>query len=104
MISLILSAMLAYVPIVDGQRIDLDYVAEVPYNLAITEPFMSDVLIIGGEYRIELHEFTGYYEIGMVETPLLFYSNGDYVGQIVPESSSLLCILTGMFIVKGMRK
>ena len=106
-LSLITSAILTFVPVVDGSRVVLDHETDLPYLLGITSPFECDVLITGGDFRIEMDNFRGDYEVGMMDIPLDFYCDGEYIGQISPEPATACFLFGGIILfrkMKGFRK
>lgn len=109
MIPLIISAMFAWYPTIDGQRVQLDAQAQNPYWLGVSCPprEIIDCTAFQGHSRLfDLDDFTGtdwyLYRVTLPE-PVKFYSEGNYVGQIVPEPVTFLMVLFGTMFV-GKRK
>ena len=104
-ISLLIGAMIAWMPMVDGQRVFLDAQAEVPYWLGISVPppeIVSISVLWGGEaYQFDnlagTHSNLLYIDdYCQVE----FYEYGVYSGKIVPEPATLIFLLSGIFLCR----
>ena len=104
LILLIATPVFAFMPLVDGQRIDLDYVQTEPFWLGLTENIQpTDILISTTVKDYLIVDFFGtdtqivYLEPRVVR----FYENGTYVGQITPEPASVALLAIGAILIRN---
>ena len=97
-LSLICSAitvtMCQFYPTIDGARVDLPYTVDsVPWVLGISVPPPSviDITVMQGIEQIYSGRASGTFDIMQITSPIpvLFYEDGVYVGQVVPEPASI---------------
>ena len=98
---IILICCLAWNPTIDSQRVWLDAESTTPYSLGVSVPpgeIVDLTATQGGLALFELYDFTGTnLDLYTVTTgnPVLFYENGEYQGQIVPEPATILLLMIG---------
>ena len=86
-----------FYPTIDGAREELPYIqAEIPYLLGISVPPPSviDITVMQGIEQIYSGQAMGTFDIMQITSliPVLFYEDGVYVGQVVPEPASIFMI------------
>jgi hypothetical protein len=97
------SAVAFFHPTIDGARQSLPYIqADVPYMLGISVPpsrageptAYADIDITQGVELIYSGLATGTFDIMQITspTPVLFYENDVYVGQIIPEPATIFLL------------
>jgi len=98
----IASVCFGWYPTIDGQRVELDYTTEAPYHLGISAP-PGDIVDIktiqNGLSLFEIDNFMGTdFNLYFVTdpSPVSFYENGIYEGQIVPEPLSITLFLLSL--------
>ena len=104
----IASVCFGWYPTIDGQRVELDYTTEAPYHLGISAP-PGDIVDIktiqNGLSLFEIDNFMGTdFNLYFVTdpSPVFFYENGIYEGQIVPEPATItLFVLSLTFFFKN---
>ena len=108
-LSLVLSAIMAWTPMTDGQRHLWDEQgliwADVPYTLGVSciPDEIVSIEIVWGETILELDNITGTHSnLLFIDDycPVEFYESGQYIGSIVPEPSMLMLLLAGMLAGK----
>ena len=98
----IASVCFGWYPTIDGQRVELDYTATAPYHLGISAP-PGDIVDIktiqNGLSLFEIDNFMGTdFNLYFVTdpSPVFFYENGIYEGQIVPEPATITLFLLSL--------
>jgi hypothetical protein len=107
---LMLSSVLAcpFYPTIDGQRIELDYTTQYPYDLGISvcPNYDVDLTIVWGNINLELDNYTGTdWKLAYIDSyePVLFYEDGQYIGQIIPEPVTIITLLFGTLLIRRQR-
>ena len=101
-LSLIFSAMLAWMPTIDGQRQELPYIeADLPYVLGISvaPPNSADITVIQDTILWQGIS-QGTFDICTITSyePVLLYGDGLLQYTIVPEPTTLLLLITAIFL------
>ena len=102
MIPLLISAILAFHPTIDGQRVELpNTVAETPYMLGISvpPPDLTLVTVTHNDLLYYMDYCQGTIELGWINSGVVELEGGGYHYQIVPEPSTLL-LLSSLLIMK----
>ena len=98
-IPLVLSAILAWMPTVDGQRVGFGY-HEPPYWLGISIPPWSHAEVIAKQNEQVLFVFGNgtHTQLSYIDSniPIEFYENNRHIGTIVPEPTALTLLSMGV--------
>ena len=103
MLGLIVSA-LAWMPTVDGQRVEFGY-QEPSYWLGVSiPPWESNLTIeaILDNESLFTHTVGTEFQLAYIDSysPIYFYENGEYKGAIVPEPSTITLFMLGLLGIK----
>ena len=105
--TLLITVMLAWMPTVDGGRVNFG-AYEVPYWLGVSIPPYEDVYVAAfqnNELLFVIGEGTDTFLYYVEkEDPILFYENGEYVGQLIPEPNSMILFSFGLYLLRSQRK
>ncbi len=105
--TLIVMSLLTWMPTVNHRRVDFGVQEETPYWLGVSVPPFEVVDITAVQNNNVLfsigegtHTFLYYVEN---DAPILFYENGVFVGEIVPEPNMFILFSLGVFLLKKKR-
>jgi len=106
MITLLITLAMA-LPTIDGQRVDYGY-HEPPYWLGFSVPPFQPANIQAiheGEVLFTIQQGTEF-NLAYIDTrsPITFYNHGIQIGQITPEPTTLISILTGILFTNKARQ
>ena len=105
-ISLLIGAMLAWMPMIDGQRVQLDAQAEVPYWLGIScpPPEIVSISVLWSDRAYQFDNLTGTIDNLLYiddYCQVEFYEYGVYSGKIVPEPGTILLLSMGILAIRS---